>query len=91
MLVRPAIEEQIRTFVIQTFPAARKRPLDDDTPLLESGIIDSLGTLDVVTFLEKSFRITVADDELTPENFANIRALSTFVEKKTEQVRALAK
>jgi acyl carrier protein len=72
----------IRTFILEKFPTAKNRGLSDDLPLLESGIIDSLGVLDVVGFLEQTFRIKIDDDELTPDNFANIRRLVAFVESK---------
>ena len=79
------VKPRIRTFISQTFPAARKRTIDDEVPLLESGIIDSLGVLDVVGFLEKTFAIKVDDDELTPDNFGNIRCMASFVEQKKGQ------
>ncbi|MGB0103084.1 MAG: acyl carrier protein [Candidatus Sulfotelmatobacter sp.] len=80
----------IRSFIAQKFPAARKKALNDDMPLLESGVIDSLGVLDVVAFLEQAFAIKISDDELTPDNFASIQCLASFVESKTDQVRTTA-
>jgi acyl carrier protein len=80
----------IRSFITKKFPAARKKVLHDDLPLLGSGIIDSLGVLDIVTFLEQAFLIKVSDDELTPDNFASIRCLASFVETKTGQIRIAA-
>ncbi len=80
------IREQIRAFVIQKFPAARKQSFDDDVALLASGIVDSLGMLDLVDFLEKSYSITLSDDELSPENFASVRALAAFVTSKKPQL-----
>jgi acyl carrier protein len=80
------IQNTIRSFVVQKFPAAKKQALDENVPLLASGIVDSLGMLDLVTFLETTFAIQLSDEELTPENFATIRALATFVEQKKMQV-----
>jgi acyl carrier protein len=80
------IQNTIRSFVVQKFPAAKKQALDENVPLLASGIVDSLGMLDLVTFLEATFAIQLSDEELTPENFATIRALATFVEQKKMQV-----
>jgi|HubBroStandDraft_3_1064219.scaffolds.fasta_scaffold57023_1 acyl carrier protein len=85
-----SISSRIRSFILQTFPVARKRAISDDAPLLGSGIIDSLATLDVVDFLEQSFAIKIADDELTPDNFMNINSLARFVEKKKARVGVLA-
>ena len=81
----------IRSFVMQQFPAAKKRAIDEKVPLLESGIVDSLGMLDLVSFLEKSFAIQLADDELTPENFATIASLAEFVKHKKGQVEVTAR
>jgi len=78
----------IRQFIIQKFPATRKRPMNDDTLLLESGLIDSLGILDVVAFLERSFNIAITDEELTPDNFANINCMASFVRSKQSQDQA---
>jgi acyl carrier protein len=82
--------ERIRSFIQQTFPAARKSTINDESPLLDSGIVDSLGTLDVVAFMERAFGIEVADDDLVPENFASISALASFVQRKTDLVKVPA-
>ena len=76
------IQPSIRAFILEKFPLARKRVLNDDLPLLESGIIDSLGILDVVGFLERTFEIKIEDEELTPDNFGSIQRMSSFVEQK---------
>jgi len=78
-----AIRSQIQTFIFEKFPVARKRRVADDTRLLESGVVDSLGILDVVAFLERTFRIKIHDEELLPENFGSIHDLSVFVSRKT--------
>ena len=77
------LNPRIRSFILMKFPAARKRGLNDELPLLEAGIIDSLGVLDVVEFLEQTFHIKIDDDELTPDNFASVRCMVSFVERKT--------
>lgn len=57
--------------------------LENDTPLLESGILDSLSLLKLVLFLEKQFGIAVGGKELVPENFATIDAICRFIKSKT--------
>jgi acyl carrier protein len=76
------LHSRIRSFILEKFPTARKRGLNDDLPLLEAGIVDSLGVLDVIGFLEQTFHIKIDDDELTPDNFASLRCMAAFVEKK---------
>jgi acyl carrier protein len=77
-----SVASSVRSFITSHFPGARRRTLRDDDSLLESGIIDSLGVLDLVTFIEEEFKITVADDDLTPENFQNIERIMAFVGRK---------
>ena len=57
--------------------------LKDDVSLLEEGIMDSTGVLDLVMFIEETFGIQVEDEELIPENLDSVDRLVAFVEKKT--------
>jgi acyl carrier protein len=84
------IKASIRSFIVRTFAAARKHAVSDDLPLLESGVIDSLGVLDVVTFLEQTFAIKVSDEELIPDNFATVRSMACYVETKRRQLEVSA-
>ena len=81
------LREQIRGFILEKYPRARKDGLTDHSPLLESGLIDSLGILDLVGFLEEQFAIQVTDEELVPENFQNIDQLAVFVAQKKNGAR----
>jgi acyl carrier protein len=54
-------------------------PLANEAPLLESGIIDSLSLLRLVTFLEERFGITMGDADLLPENFASVNAICAYL------------
>lgn len=86
-MIENGIRSHIRAFVLEKFPQAKKRDLRDDLMLLESGIIDSLGVLDVVQFLEETFSIKIDDEDLTPENFGTVQAMASFVELKQAQLR----
>jgi acyl carrier protein len=55
-----------------------------DQSLLDAGIIDSTGVLELVCFLETTFGIEVQDDEMLPENLDSIRAISNYVSRKLE-------
>ncbi len=50
-----------------------------DADLLQEGIVDSLGILRLMAFMEKEFRITIPDEKVIPENFNTIRSLSRLV------------
>jgi acyl carrier protein len=56
--------------------------LGDEQPLLGGGLIDSLGILEVVAFVEDEFKIAVADEDLLPANFGTVRDLTQFVRHK---------
>jgi len=55
---------------------------DDDASFLGEGIIDSLGIIELVPFVEKQFGISVGDHELLPNNFDSINKLVAFIGKK---------
>ena len=69
---------RIHDWVMATFPLARKRQLANDDSLLESGIVDSLGTLEVVQYLEREFGIHVEDDEMLADHFDSVDAIAEF-------------
>ena len=77
-----AIIEGIRKFILERIPKARQLKVGNDEKLLENGLLDSLGMLDVVTFLENEFHISADDEDLTPENFQSIDTMSAFVLSK---------
>jgi acyl carrier protein len=59
-----------------------KKSLDPDEDLIEKGIIDSLGILKVVLFIEKTFGIEIVDEDVVPENFRSVNTMVKFVEQK---------
>ena len=83
MTTNNQLNERIKDFLIEKFPLARKRGITFQDDLLESGILDSLGILDLVAFVEQNFGILLSDDELLPENFQTIERLSAFVVSKS--------
>ena len=82
LTVSNSIEQRIHRFLLEKFPLARKAGIERNTALLEKGILDSLGILDVVSFLESEFSIAISDEDLLPENFQTLSTLSAFVLRK---------
>ena len=72
----------IHDFIKQRFPLASSKELTQDLSLLDSGIVDSLGILDLVGFIEEQFGVEAQDDDLVPENFDSIAALTRFVSER---------
>ena len=56
--------------------------LSPDLPLLERGVVDSTGVVELVEFLQDEFKIKVADDDITEENLGSIGAIARFVARK---------
>ncbi|MBN1764002.1 MAG: acyl carrier protein [Sedimentisphaerales bacterium] len=74
--------ETIRGFVVENFLFGDGEQLTDDMSFLENGIIDSTGILEVISFLEETYGISIQDDELVPENLDSINNIAVFVENK---------
>ncbi len=75
----------LRAFIMENFLFGDGNGFNDETSFLESGIVDSTGLLEIVSFLESEFGITVEDDELVPENFDCLSKLSAFLTRKHKQ------
>ena len=60
------------------------REVSPDEPLIENGVLTSLQTVELVTFLEERFDIIVEDEEFDEENFGSVEAIASLVASKTE-------
>ena len=78
--------DQIRTFVLNRLAAGKgATSFTDEESLTERGIIDSLGTFQLVDFLEQAFKIRISDDEITVENFDSIVSIDNLVACKSKR------
>lgn len=78
----------IKRFVIDEFiPDISPDELSSDDDLLTNGVIDSLGLLKVIAWLEHQFQLPVDDVELSPDSFRSVAAINSFIEN-TRQVGA---
>ena len=76
------LQNKIRQFIVENFLFGDGNGLKDDTSFLDQGIIDSTGILELVSFLEEEFSISVEDEELIPENLDSIMNVVAYLEKK---------
>lgn len=76
------VAEEIKRFIVTNFCLADPASLIPATSFHKEGIVDSAGVLEVVSFLEATFKITIQDSEVRPENLDSLQALSSFVERK---------
>ena len=72
-------KETIRNFILDSINIS---DLNDDDNLFESGIVNSLFAVQLMTFLEKSFNVEVTMDDLSMDNFESVNATSAFIERK---------
>ena len=74
------IATEIYQFILENFLFGDADPLaDDGMSLLDGGIIDSVGVMELVAFLEQDFGIKVADEDLIPENLDSVDNLVNYV------------
>lgn len=76
------IKESVRQFITKNFYVPDPTKLTDTTSFLDNGIIDSTSVLEVTAFLEETFGIQIADDELLPENLDSLANVESFVKRK---------
>ncbi len=74
--------DNIRQFISTEICGGHCAAITDTDQLIEQGIIDSMGIIVLLGFLEEQFSVRIDGDELMPENFATLAAISTMVEKK---------
>lgn len=79
------IEQEIRRYIIENILFEDVDNLDENTPFHESGILDSMGFLELITFVETKFAIKIPNSELNPENFYTLRKMSSFFEEKLKE------
>jgi acyl carrier protein len=77
-----ALELEIHKFIVDNFMFGQADGLKYDESLLQKGVIDSTGVLELVSFLQDNFNITVEDDEIVPANLETINGIVTYVSKK---------
>ena len=74
--------ETIHEFIVENFLFGDGEQLTNETSFLDSGIIDSTGILELITFLEETYNITIEDDELVPENLDSLNNVVKFIGQK---------
>lgn len=75
-------EDRLRTFITDELRWDGREMLSDDYPLIQRGVIDSLGILSLVTYIEDSFGVLIEDEDLVPEHFGTISSMARLVAQK---------
>src|SRR5918994_1519220 len=78
-----AIEQEVRQFLRDNFPLSGDGvTLDREDSLIEVGVIDSTGVLELIGFIEERYEVEIADEEVIPENLDSIANITRFVGTK---------
>ena len=77
-----SIEARVRDYIRDNFLYGSTDKLGAQDSLLDAGVIDSTGAMELVTFIETEFAVEVSDSDLTPENLDSIGAISAFIGRK---------
>jgi acyl carrier protein len=78
------VKEKIKNFIVENFLFG-ERGLEDDEPLFESGIIDSLGLIKLLAFIDETFNISMEMSEIEIENFNTLNDILETLKRKMNQ------
>ena len=80
------IKEKVKTFIRESFLFDSTAQIEDGESLLEKGIIDSTGVLELVLYLEEEFGVKIEDEEIIPENLDSVLSIETLLKSKNGAV-----
>ena len=85
-----AIKDKIRDYIQESAKYTGVTGITDDSSLIEAGVIDSLQLVRVVSFIEDTFGVNVADEEILPQNFESINGMELLVMAKLAEKSKIA-
>lgn len=80
-----SVRQQLRSFILENYLFTDDQSaLADNSSFLDGGILDSMGILELIDYLDETFAIKVEGDELIPDNLDSIDSLIAFIGKKSQ-------
>jgi len=77
-------EQQLKEYISSNLLFSENGyPYPDDASFLEEGIVDSVGIMELVAFIEENMNVNVEDQEITPDNFDSITKLAAYIQRKS--------
>ena len=81
------VDHAVRHFIVERFLYGdQSAPLADEDSLLDKGIIDSTGVLELVAYLQTEFGIEIPDEEIIPDNLDSIAKITRYIQHKQSRV-----
>lgn len=78
-----SVEDKVRGFILDNFLFTDDQSeLSNNDSLLDKGLVDSTGILEIITFIEEEFSLQVDDEEMVPENLDSVDNIKAFIAKK---------
>jgi acyl carrier protein len=78
------VEQTIRKYIAENMLfSGNGYPYADGASFLEEGIVDSMGIMELVMFVEENFQVTVEDEDLVPDNFDSVSRLASYIRAKS--------
>jgi acyl carrier protein len=78
-----SIEDQIKDYIAKNLLFSDNGfPYDDNVSFLDEGIVDSVGVMELVSFVEDDFGVQVEDLDITPENFDSVNKIAAYIRRK---------
>lgn len=80
-------KDALKTFILNNYLFTDDASaLTDDQSFLDSGIIDSMGVMEIVLFIEQEFGIAIDDTDITPENLDNLGSICALIQRKNPEL-----
>jgi len=79
------IQTRVRTYIRENFFLGDDTPLGATQSLIDSGVVDSTGIMELVLFLEETYGFQIRDEEMLPQNLDTLENIARFVERKTAE------
>lgn len=84
------IDARVRAFIAEEFGVPVDQEIGEEESLIAGGLIDSMGILALIDFIESDFDVQISENELVATNFESIAAIRAFVEGKRGQAASAA-
>jgi acyl carrier protein len=78
-----ATRDRVRQYITETAWIPDDIELTDDLSLIDSGLVDSTGMMDVILWIETTFGFHVADEEITPNNLETVARIAAFIDRRS--------
>ena len=78
------IAAEVKDYIEKNFVYDQETNFKVDESLLDSGLVDSTGILEVVSFIEETFNISIEDEEMVPDNLDSVNKIASFIFRKTQ-------